>query len=104
MADATPVEGEVDHELACGRPVKRSGRASDGDRSEDRDFNAVVRHPGERSAARHDVALKWGRPAPTRSGDAWAQGATSSWVRLSNWNNRAPIHRQRGSQRAVTLW
>ena len=41
MADATPVEGEVDHQLTRGGPVKRSGRPSDDDRAEDRDFNAV---------------------------------------------------------------
>ena len=49
------MEGEVDHELARGRPVERSGRAADDDRTEDRDFDAVVGHAGERSATHGDV-------------------------------------------------
>ncbi len=52
MTHAAAVEGEVDHELEGSRAVKRSGRATDGDRTEDRDFDALFGHAGERSAAR----------------------------------------------------
>ena len=49
----------ADHfSLSSGRfggPVKRSRHAADDDRTEDRNFNAVVRHTGERSAARRDA-------------------------------------------------
>jgi hypothetical protein len=60
MTDARPMEGEVDHELTRRRPVKRSSRAVDDDRTEDCDFNAVVRHAGERSPARRIRALEVG--------------------------------------------
>jgi hypothetical protein len=55
MTDATAVKGEVDHELTRDRPVERSGRAADDDRTEDIDFDIVVGHDGERSATRGDV-------------------------------------------------
>ena len=44
MPDATSMEGEVDHELTSGGPVKRPGRPGDHDRTEDRDVDAVVHH------------------------------------------------------------
>ena len=50
MTDATAVEGQVHHELERGRAVERPGGAADDDRAEDRDFDAVVGHAGERSA------------------------------------------------------
>ena len=58
MTDAIAMEGEVDHELARGGPVKRSGRPADDDRTEDRDFDAVVRHAGERSLARRHTGIE----------------------------------------------
>ena len=49
VADAAPVEGEVDNELDGGRSVKRLRCAADGHRAEHRDFDGVVGHDGERS-------------------------------------------------------
>jgi len=52
MTDTAPVERQVHDELERGRAVKRPRGPTHGDRTEDRDFDAVVRHAGERSAAR----------------------------------------------------
>ena len=65
VADPVPVEGQVDDELERGRPAKGPGGAVDRDRAEDRDFDAVVGHAGERSSDR----LRGGGGIRTLTGD-----------------------------------
>ena len=51
VAHTVPVEGQVDDELQRGGAAKRCGRAADDDRTEHRDFDAVVAHAGGTVAA-----------------------------------------------------
>jgi hypothetical protein len=62
MTDAISMEGEVDHEFTRRRPLKRSERATDYDRAEDRHINAGVHHFGERSAASYSLPTFRGTP------------------------------------------
>ena len=87
VTDAIAVEGEVDHELARGRPVERSGRAADDDRTEDRDFDAVVGHDGERSATHGDVfhapgpgLSSWGRRDSNPHWGRFKRPASACWA------------------------
>jgi hypothetical protein len=64
MSDAIAMEGEVDHELARGGPVKRTCRTAHDDRTEDPDVNAFAHHAGERSAATSRRGPTSGSPQP----------------------------------------
>jgi hypothetical protein len=51
MTDSAAVEGKVHNKLESGRTMKGPRSAADGDGTEDRDFDALVGHAGERSGA-----------------------------------------------------
>src|ERR1700689_889520 len=70
MTDATAVKGEVDNELARGRPVERCGHAADDDGTENVDFDTVVDHRGERLATHGDM---YQAPEPGVQLSAWGR-------------------------------